>query len=95
MKKSPATESTTTQNVYVVMTQLFPDGQAYSHNIMPLYGLECARRAALELGQSEDASWLSKEKEYADYKDAIMASIEKADPGDRKPRVSTCHADLP
>jgi hypothetical protein len=53
-----------------------PDGHAFAHNVMPLYGLECARQAAVELGQSADAGWLS--KEYADYKDAIMTSIHRS-----------------
>ena len=53
-----------------------PDDHAFTHNVMPLYGLECARQAAGELGQSADAEWLA--KEYIDYKEAILAAIRRA-----------------
>lgn len=53
-----------------------PDDHAFTHNVMPLYGLECARQAAIELGQSDDAQWLA--KEYADYKEAILTAIRRA-----------------
>jgi hypothetical protein len=53
-----------------------PDGYAYAHNFMPLYGVECARRAAVLLGHPRDASWLS--KEYIDYRRDIMISIHRS-----------------
>ena len=53
-----------------------PDDHAFSHNVMPLYALECARQAALELGQSGDAGWLA--NEYNDYKAAILTAIRRA-----------------
>jgi hypothetical protein len=53
-----------------------PDDHAFTHNVMPLYGLECARQAAGELGQSADAEWLA--MEYTDYKEAILAAIRRA-----------------
>src|SRR5262249_45393857 len=53
-----------------------PNGYAYSHNFMPLYGIECARKAAIELGQSQDDEWLS--QEYTDYREAIMTSINRS-----------------
>jgi len=53
-----------------------PDDHAFTHNVMPLYGLECARQAAIELGQSADAQWLA--GEYADYKEAILTAIQRA-----------------
>jgi len=53
-----------------------PDDHAFTHNVMPLYGLECTRQAAGELGHSADVEWLA--KEYADYREAILASIRRA-----------------
>ena len=53
-----------------------PDDHAFTHNVMPLYGLECVRQAALELGQSADANWLA--AEYGDYKEAILTAIQRA-----------------
>ena len=53
-----------------------PDDHAFTHNVMPLYGLECARQAASELGHSADVEWLA--KEYTDYREAILASIRRA-----------------
>jgi len=53
-----------------------PEGHAYPHNFFALYAVECARKAALELGRSEDAAWLSEES--TNYRKAILASIERA-----------------
>jgi hypothetical protein len=53
-----------------------PEGHAYAHNFFALYAMECARKAALELGRSEDSAWLSEES--ANYRKAILASIERA-----------------
>jgi hypothetical protein len=53
-----------------------PAGHGYTHNVMPLYGIQCARQAAITLGRSSDAEWLG--KEYADYKAAILASIQRS-----------------
>ena len=53
-----------------------PEGHAFPHNFFALYAVECARKAALELGNKEDAAWLS--SEYASYRDAIFASIQRA-----------------
>jgi len=53
-----------------------PDGHPFTHNIMPLYGIRCARQAALALGRTSDAGWL--EREYASYKTAILTSINRA-----------------
>jgi hypothetical protein len=53
-----------------------PEGHAYPHNFFALYAVECARKAALDLGRSEDAAWLSEES--ANYRKAILASIERA-----------------
>jgi hypothetical protein len=53
-----------------------PEGHAYAHNFFALYAVECARKAALELGRSEDAAWLFEES--ANYRHAILASIERA-----------------
>jgi hypothetical protein len=53
-----------------------PDDHAFAHNVMPLYALECARQAALALGQAADAQWLA--GEYADYKEAILTAIQCA-----------------
>jgi hypothetical protein len=43
---------------------------------MALYAIQCAQLAAVELGRKEDAGWLS--AEYADFKAAIMTSVERA-----------------
>lgn len=53
-----------------------PDDHAFSHNVMPLYALECARQAAIELKQPQDAEWLT--KEYSDYKQAVLTAIQRA-----------------
>ena len=53
-----------------------PEGHAFPHNFFALYAVEMARQAALELGHKEDAQWLA--KEYADYRAAILASIQRA-----------------
>ena len=53
-----------------------PEGHAYAHNFFALYAVECARKAALELGRKEDAAWLAEES--ANYRQAILASIERA-----------------
>jgi len=53
-----------------------PEGHAFAHNFFALYAEECARKAALELGRSEDAAWLG--AEATDYRKAIVASMERA-----------------
>jgi hypothetical protein len=53
-----------------------PQGHAYTHNVMALYEIECALKAASELGESADAERLR--KEYADFKAAILASMQRA-----------------
>jgi hypothetical protein len=53
-----------------------PEGHAYAHNVFAHYAVECARKAALALGRSEDAAWLSEES--AGYRTAILASIQRA-----------------
>jgi len=53
-----------------------PEGHGFPHNFMALYAIQCAHRAATELGHTEDARRLS--AEFEDYKAAIMTSIERA-----------------
>ncbi len=53
-----------------------PEGHAYAHNFFALYAVECARKAAVELGRGEDAAWLA--GEAANYRKAVLASIERA-----------------
>ena len=53
-----------------------PQGHAYTHNVMALYEIECARQAALVLGKTADADRLA--KEYADFKAAILSSMQRA-----------------
>src|ERR1017187_3414668 len=53
-----------------------PEGHAFPHNFFALYAVECARKAAVELGNQEDARWLR--SEYDSYHDAIFASIQRA-----------------
>ena len=53
-----------------------PQGHAFTHNVMALYEIECALKAALELGKSADAERLG--AEYKDFKAAILASMQRA-----------------
>jgi hypothetical protein len=53
-----------------------PEGHAFPHNFFALYAVECARKAAVELGKQEDAAWLR--SEYDSYRDAIMASLQRS-----------------
>ena len=53
-----------------------PEGHAFAHNFFALYAVECALRAARDLGRNGDAMWLA--TEAADYRKAIAASIERA-----------------
>ena len=53
-----------------------PEGHAFPHNFFALYALECARKAAVELGKTEDAAWLR--SEYDSYRSAIFSSIDRA-----------------
>jgi hypothetical protein len=53
-----------------------PEGHAFPHNFFALYAVECARKAAEILGHGEDAASLA--KAYADYRGAILTSIDRA-----------------
>jgi hypothetical protein len=53
-----------------------PEGHAFALNVMALYAVECARKAALVLGHAKGATWLA--GEYADYKKAILTGIQRA-----------------
>jgi hypothetical protein len=53
-----------------------PQGHGFTHNVMALYEIECARQAALVLGKKADADLLA--KEYADFKAAILTSMRRA-----------------
>jgi hypothetical protein len=53
-----------------------PQGHAFTHNVMALYEIECALKAALELGRSADAERLR--SEYTDFKAAILDSMQRA-----------------
>lgn len=70
-----------------------PDGIAFVHNVMPLYGVQCARKAALTLGHDRDAEALR--EEYLDYKKAILAAIHRTVKLEKKtppylPATPTC-----
>jgi hypothetical protein len=52
------------------------EGHAYVHNVMALYAVKCAWQAATVLGRQSDVAQLS--SEYADYKQAILASMRRA-----------------
>jgi hypothetical protein len=53
-----------------------PEGHSFPHNFFALYAVECARKAALALGHNDDAASLA--QDYADYRQAILTSIERA-----------------
>ncbi|MGH9445364.1 MAG: hypothetical protein ACRD3O_06535 [Terriglobia bacterium] len=53
-----------------------PEGHNFPANVMCLYAIKCAERAAVELGHPADAARLS--REYASYKQAILTSIHRS-----------------
>jgi GH15 family glucan-1,4-alpha-glucosidase len=53
-----------------------PEGHAYAHNFFALYAVKVALNAAEKLGRQHDAAALA--KEYADYKAAILSSIDRS-----------------
>ncbi|HXW14815.1 MAG TPA: hypothetical protein VEN79_09925 [Terriglobia bacterium] len=53
-----------------------PEGHAFPHNVMALYEVDCARKAAEELGRTADAKALA--AEYADFRQAILTSMRRA-----------------
>ncbi len=53
-----------------------PQGHAFTHNVMTLYEIACARQAALVLGKTVEAALLA--KEYSGFKAAILDSMQRA-----------------
>jgi hypothetical protein len=53
-----------------------PEGHAFPHNFFALDAVECARKAAVELGKQDDATWLA--HEFSSYRDAILVAIQRA-----------------
>ncbi len=53
-----------------------PEGHAFALNVMALYAVKCAEKAAATLGYSKDQAWLA--NEYTDYRQAIHDDIQRA-----------------
>jgi hypothetical protein len=53
-----------------------PQGHGFTHNVMSLYEIKCARQAALVLDKKHDADRLA--REYRSFRTAILTSMRRA-----------------